>query len=60
MATVNVRVVCRFRPLNQIEKDSKQGTCVDFDERNVNFLVIRLKIIFKLLSEFIIGKSWRR
>jgi hypothetical protein len=26
---ISVRVIARFRPLNQLEKDSGQGSCVN-------------------------------
>ena len=29
-STANIRVVCRFRPLNQKEKNLSQNLCVDF------------------------------
>ena len=35
---LSVRVIVRFRPLNQIEKDSKQGTCVSMDDKTIDFV----------------------
>ena len=38
----NIRVICRFRPINKLEMSMGGETCVDLDDRNVTLSVDRL------------------